>query len=131
MSAPRILVVEDDPNDEELTLRALRRARADAIIDVAHDGQQALDLLLPPDSELPGLVVLDIGLPRLSGIEVLERLRASPRTHQLPIVVFTSSDADRDRKACEQRGANQFVSKPIDFRRYMDCVSEFVRRWLP
>ena len=99
-----ILIVEDNPQDEMLMLRALRKANVANQIDVVRDGQQALDYLFGEGefagrevTELPAVVALDIGLPRLSGLEVLERLRADPRTGLLPVVMLTSSDEERDR----------------------------------
>ena len=99
-----ILLVEDNPQDEMLILRALRKANLANRIDVARDGQQALDYLFCQGEfasrnpeEPPAVVLLDISLPRLSGLEVLERLRADPRTSLLPVVILTSSDEDRDR----------------------------------
>ena len=99
-----ILIVEDNPQDEMLMLRALRKANVANQIDVVRDGQQALDYLFGEGefagrevTELPAVVALDIGLPRLSGLEVLERLRADSRTGLLPVVMLTSSDEERDR----------------------------------
>ncbi len=132
-----ILLVEDNPQDEMLTLRALRRASVANTVDVARDGQQALDYLFRQGEyanregpELPAVVLLDIGLPRLSGLEVLERLRADPRTALLPIVILTSSDEERDRLRSYQNGANSFVRKPVDFAEFAETVARLGVYWL-
>ncbi|MBK1688012.1 response regulator [Rubrivivax gelatinosus] len=132
-----ILLVEDNPQDEMLTLRALGRARVANRIDVVRDGQQALDYLFCQGEfagragpALPTVVLLDIGLPRLTGLEVLGRLRADPRTRLLPIVVLTSSDEDADRMASYEGGANSFVRKPVDFGEFAERVASLGVYWL-
>ncbi len=132
-----ILLVEDNHQDELLTLRALRRANLANRIDVARDGQQALDYLFR-DGEfaerggpgLPTVVLLDIGLPRLSGLEVLARLRADIRTELLPVVILTSSDEERDRLKSYENGANSFVRKPVDFSEFAETVARLGIYWL-
>lgn len=135
--AKTILLVEDNPQDEMLTLRALRRANLANRIDVARDGQQALDYLFRAGEfvdregpELPAVVLLDIGLPRLSGLEVLECLRADPRTALLPVVILTSSDEEHDRHKSYQNGANSFVRKPVDFADFAETVARLGVYWL-
>lgn len=137
MNTKTILLVEDNPQDEMLTLRALRRVNVANRIDVARDGQQALDYLFRQGEfaaregpDLPTVVVLDIGLPRLSGLEVLARLRADPRTVLLPVVILTSSDEERDRLASYQNGANSFVRKPVDFSDFAEQVARLGVYWL-
>jgi CheY-like chemotaxis protein len=137
MTDKTLLLVEDNPQDELLTLRALRKANVANRIDVVRDGQQALDYLLREgefaDREgpaLPTVVLLDIGLPRLSGLEVLERLRADPRTELLPVVILTSSDEERDRLKSYQMGANSFVRKPVDFSEFAETVARLGVYWL-
>lgn len=132
-----ILLVEDNPQDEALTLRALKRAGVANRIDVARDGQQALDYLFRgagyanrPGPDLPTVVMLDIGLPRLSGLEVLARLRADARTRLLPVVILTSSDEDSDRVASYQGGANSFVRKPLDFGDFAETVARLGVYWV-
>lgn len=132
-----ILLVEDNPQDEMLTLRALRKANLVNRIDVARDGQQALDYLFREGGfaerdgpDLPTVVILDIGLPRLSGLEVLERLRADPRTVMLPVVMLTSSDEERDRLKSYQQGANSFVRKPVDFADFAETVARLGVYWV-
>jgi CheY-like chemotaxis protein len=137
MNAKTILLVEDNPQDEMLTLRALRRANLANRIDVARDGQQALDYLFREGEfvdrdgpDLPTVVLLDIGLPRLSGLEVLERLRADARTELLPVVILTSSDEERDRLKSYENGANSFVRKPVDFAEFAETVARLGVYWL-
>jgi CheY-like chemotaxis protein len=137
MTSRSVLLVEDNPHDEFLTLRALRKAHLANRIDVARDGQQALDYLFregefsaDQDRGLPGLVLLDINLPRLSGLEVLERLRADPRTKLLPVVMLTSSDDERDRLASYRGGANSFVRKPVDFAEFAETLARLGVYWL-
>ena len=136
-SLKTILLVEDNPQDEMLTLRALRRANIANRIDVVRDGQQALDYLFRDNAyvgreapELPTVVLLDIGLPRLSGLEVLERLRADPRTALLPVVILTSSDDERDRLKGYENGCNSFVRKPVDFSEFAETVARLGVYWL-
>lgn len=137
MNAKTILLVEDNPQDEMLTLRALRRANLANRIDVARDGQQALDYLFREGEfadregpDLPTVVLLDIGLPRLSGLEVLERLRADARTTLLPVVILTSSDEEQDRLKSYERRANSFVRKPVDFAEFAETVARLGVYWL-
>jgi len=137
INSKTILLVEDNLQDEILTLRALRRANLINQIDVVRDGQQALDYLFRQGEfadregpDLPTVVLLDIGLPRLSGLEVLERLRADPRTALLPVVILTSSDEDRDRLKSYEVGANSFVRKPVDFAEFAETVARLGVYWL-
>lgn len=137
MDMKTILLVEDNPQDEMLTLRALRRVNVVNRIDVVRDGQQALDYLFRQGEyaeregpELPAVVVLDIGLPRLSGLEVLERLRADPRTKLLPVAILTSSDDERDRLQSYANGCNSFVRKPLDFGEFAETVARLGVYWL-
>ncbi len=137
MTTKTILLVEDNPQDELLTLRALRKANVANRIDVARDGQQALDYLFREGEfadrdgpDLPTVVVLDIGLPRLSGLEVLERLRAAPRTALLSVVMLTSSDEEHDRLRSYEIGANSFVRKPVDFADFAVTVAGLGVYWL-
>jgi len=137
MKAKSILLVEDNPQDEMLILLALTSAGVANQIDVVRDGQQALDYLFAQNdfasrhgADLPTVVLLDISLPRLSGLEVLERLRASPVTHLMPIVLLTSSDEDRDRLRGYASGANSFVRKPLDFTEFSETVARLGVYWL-
>lgn len=137
MNAKTLLLVEDNPQDELFTLRALRHVGLANRMDVARDGQQALDYLFREGEfvhregpDLPAVVVLDIGLPRLSGLEVLARLRSDARTALLPVVMFTSSDDERDRLKSYQNGANGFVRKPVDFDQFAETVARLGVYWL-
>ena len=137
MKNKTILIVEDNPQDEMLILRALRKGNVVNRIDVVRDGQQALDYLFGEGEfagrdpeELPVIVSLDIGLPRLSGLEVLERLRADPRTELLPVVILTSSDEERDRLKSYQTGANSFVRKPVIFAEFAETVGRLGVYWV-
>lgn len=137
MTLKTILLVEDNPQDEMLTLRSLRKANVANQIDVVRDGQQALDYLFRKGEfanrggiELPTVVILDIGLPRLSGLEVLERLRADTHTRLLPVVILTSSDEEADRLRSYENGANSFVRKPVDFSEFAETVARLGVYWL-
>jgi CheY-like chemotaxis protein len=137
MTPRTILLVEDNPQDEMLILRALGRAHVANQVDVVRDGQQALDYLSRsgefaqrPGSDLPAVVVLDIGLPRLSGLEVLHRLRQDPRTRLLPVVMLTSSDEESDRLQSYRDGANSFVRKPLAFAEFAETVARLGVYWL-
>ncbi|HXX66290.1 MAG TPA: response regulator [Polyangiaceae bacterium] len=124
-----ILLVEDNPRDEELALRALRKNQIANDVVVARDGQQAIDVLLA-GGPLPVLVLLDLNLPKIDGIEVLKRIRAEPRTRLLPVVILTSSAEDRDRHESYGSGANSYVCKPIDFAQFTDAVRQLGLYWL-
>ncbi|GAP37654.1 response regulator [Piscinibacter sakaiensis] len=137
MSAERvILMVEDNPQDEALALRALRKSGVANRIDVVRDGQQAVDYLFREgefagrDATDPTVVLLDIGLPRLTGLEVLARVRADPRTRTLPVVILTSSDEDQDRLSSYEQGANSYVRKPLDFADFAQTVARLGVYWL-
>ncbi|WP_275096628.1 response regulator [Sedimenticola hydrogenitrophicus] len=137
MNEKMILLVEDNPQDELLALRALRNANLANRVEVVRDGQQALDYLFQEgefaDREgpvLPTVVMLDIGLPRLSGLEVLERLRGDPRTALLPVVILTSSDDERDRLRSYESGCNSFVRKPVVFAEFAATVAHLGVYWL-
>ncbi len=137
MTPRMILLVEDNHQDEMLTLRALKKINLANRVDVVRDGQQALDYLFREGefagregSDLPTVVLLDINLPRVSGLDVLERVRADPRTRLLPIVLLTSSDEERDRLRGYDKGANSFVRKPLDFSEFAETVSRLGIFWL-
>lgn len=132
-----ILLVEDNPQDEMLILRSLKKANIGNRIDVARDGQQALDYLFgaggaacSPGARLPAVILLDIGLPKLSGLEVLQRIRQDERTRLIPVVVLTSSDEDNDRLRSYQNGANSFVRKPLEFAAFAETVARLGVYWV-
>jgi CheY-like chemotaxis protein len=132
-----ILLVEDNAQDEMLILRALRKVNLGNQVDVVRDGQQALDYLFREgefaghgEKELPAVVLLDIGLPRVSGLDVLERLRSDQRTRLVPVVILTSSDEERDRLRSYESGANSFVRKPLDFAEFAETVAHLGIYWV-
>jgi CheY-like chemotaxis protein len=129
MTPKPILLVEDNPQDEKLTLRALAKVNLANRVRVVRDGQQALDYLLDPAQELPAAVLLDLGLPRISGLDVLTRLRAEPRTRLLPVVILTSSDEEQDRLKSYLGGANSFIRKPVDFTDFVEAVANVGAYW--
>lgn len=131
-----LLLVEDNPQDEKLMLRALKKVNLGNDVTVARDGQQALDYLFREGEfagrsgpELPAVVLLDINLPRVNGLDVLTKLRADPRTHLLPIVMLTSSDEERDRLRSYQDGANSFVRKPLNFSEFAETAARLGIYW--
>ncbi|EHR72762.1 response regulator with CheY-like receiver domain and winged-helix DNA-binding domain [Burkholderiales bacterium JOSHI_001] len=137
MKSRTILLVEDNPQDEMLILRSLQRAHVANQVDVVRDGQQALDYLFRsgefaqrPGTDLPTVVMLDIGLPRLSGLDVLQRLRQDERTKLLPVVMLTSTDEERDRLQSYRDGANSFVRKPLAFAEFAETVARLGVYWL-
>jgi two-component system response regulator len=124
-----ILLVEDDPDDEELALSSLRTHGIGRVRTV-RDGAEAIEYLHGEDEELPRVVLLDLKLPRISGIEVLRRIRSHPRTKFLPVVVMTSSKQEGDRLNSYMGGANSFVTKPIDFDRFREAVRQLGVYWV-
>lgn len=132
-----ILLVEDNPADAEMTLRALKKRHlANQVVHVV-DGQAALDFLFGTGphagrntSEKPKVVLLDLKLPKVDGIEVLRQLRADARTRLLPVVVLTSSREDRDVIETYQLGANSYIVKPVDFEKFSEAVSNLGMYWL-
>lgn len=136
MEEKRIVLVEDQPDDELLVIRALRKHHIGNEIEVARDGAEALDLLLgqgPGNGDaraLPQVVLLDLMLPKVDGFEVLRRLRAQPRTRHLPVVVLTSSDEERDLVESYRFGANSFVQKPVDFHEFSEAVRQLGLYWM-
>ncbi|MEZ0326417.1 MAG: response regulator [Fimbriimonas sp.] len=130
MRAFKIFLVEDNPDDEHLTLRALKKIPARLETVVARDGQEALDLLTDPKHALPDLVLLDLKLPKINGLEVLQRLRQHPRTKHLLVVVLTSSDEPSDIKASYQQYANSYIRKPVAFEEFGSVVSQLGLYWL-
>jgi two-component system, response regulator len=129
MGSKRILLVEDNPDDEELTLRALKKNGITQEVVVARDGVQALDFLFGT-AELPQLVLLDLKLPKIDGLGVLERVRADPRTKHVPIVVLTSSKEESDVRRAYALGANSYVRKPVDFEKFNEAVKTLGMFWL-
>jgi two-component system response regulator len=129
MDDPWILVVEDDPDDERLARRVFDRAGRKEQLIVARDGVEALSILRAEETS-PRVVLLDLKLPRLSGIDVLMEIREDFRLKTLPVVVLTSSGETTDLAACYELGCNAFVRKPIEFDRYVDVVVQTLGFWL-
>jgi two-component system, response regulator len=131
----KILLVEDNPDDVALTLRALKSNNITNDVVVAEDGVKALDYLLGADGgagpeEPPAVVLLDLKLPKLNGLEVLRRIRSDQRTRLLPVVILTSSDEERDVMEGYSLGANSYVRKPVDFVEFTQAVKQLGLYWL-
>ena len=132
-----ILLVEDSQDDEELTLRALSRNNIGNHVVVVRDGQEAIDWLEGTGphagrdvTDTPALILLDLQLPKVDGLEVLRRLRANPQTAIVPVVILTSSKEDRDRASGYKSGANSYVQKPVDFTEFVAAVRQLGLYWL-
>jgi two-component system response regulator len=137
MSRKTILLVEDNPDDVDLTLRAFRKNGLANDVVVATDGEEALDYLFATGAHAgretrtnPTVVLLDLKLPKVMGLDVLKRIRADERTRRLPVVVLTSSSEERDIITSYDLGANSFVRKPVDFARFMDAARQLGLYWL-
>jgi two-component system response regulator len=137
MSERAILLVEDNPNDEALTLRALKKNNIMNQVVVARDGAEAIDYLVAKGAfagrstaEDPIMVLLDLNLPKVGGLEVLRRIRAEERTKLLPVIILTSSKEDKDLLAGYGSGANSYVVKPVDFTQFSDAVRQLGLYWL-
>ena len=132
-----LLLVEDNPSDEELTLRALRKSGVAHEVAVARDGAEALDYLFARGAHadrsgaaLPQVVLLDLNLPKIGGLDVLKAIRADERTRHLPVVILTSSEEDRDLVSGYASGANSYVLKPVDFTQFSEAVRQLGLYWL-
>jgi two-component system response regulator len=132
-----ILLVEDNPDDVALTERALKKARIANKLVIARDGPEALDFLFGTGAHAgrdtsitPEVVLLDLKLPKLDGLEVLRRLRADQRTKLLPVVILTSSKEDRDLTRSYELGANSYIRKPVDFKQFVKAVQDLGLYWL-
>jgi CheY-like chemotaxis protein len=132
-----VLLVEDNPTDMELTLLALESGRCVNHIDVVRDGAEALDYLFRrgayvdrPDEDEPRVVLLDIKLPLVSGIDVLAKLKENDETQHLPVVMLTSSAEDRDLAECYKLGANSYIVKPVDVDSFFDAMKQVGLYWL-
>jgi two-component system response regulator len=124
-----ILLVEDNPNDAELTQRALKKGNILYRIDVITDGAQALEYLNSSPS-LPTIVLLDLKLPKVDGIEVLRKIRAEERTRRLPVIILTSSREERDLIEGYSNGANSFIRKPIESEKFHEAVRQIGLYWM-
>lgn len=137
MREKTIMLVEDNPDDVILTQRAFKKCRIAGRIVVAHDGIEALDYLLAKNKEtgryqsmLPAVILLDIKMPHMNGIETLKQIRSHSRTAYLPVVVLTSSDEEEDKLQSYQMGANSYIRKPIDFDRFLEISHYLGLYWL-
>jgi len=131
------LLVEDSPDDAELTIRAFEKSRLVNEVVLVRDGQEALDYLFGTGAHagrdlsiMPELVLLDLKLPKLGGLEVLRRMRQDPRTRRQPVVVLTSSNEERDIISSYDLGANSFVRKPVDFEQFLEAARQLGLYWL-
>jgi CheY-like chemotaxis protein len=131
-----ILLVEDNPDDAELTLRAFKKNNIHNQIHRAHDGAEAVDWLFAPDPatgrlrDLPAVILLDLKLPKLDGLDVLKRIRDDERTRLLPVVILTSSTEDADLVRGYRLGANSYVRKPVDFSSFLEATKQLGLYWL-
>ncbi|MGB4869444.1 MAG: response regulator [Candidatus Promineifilaceae bacterium] len=137
MNEKIILLVEDNPDDEELTLLALKESNILNEVVVARDGVEALDYLFTSGQyadrtspRMPQLILLDLKLPKLDGLDVLKRLRADPRTQLIPVVILTSSSEEEDMIASYRLGANSYVRKPVEFHHFANAVKQLGLYWL-
>ena len=133
MKSGTVLLVEDNPDDVLFTLRAFEKNHIFNEFIVAADGEQALEYLLPADEGRalkPALVLLDVNLPKVDGLEVLRRIRSHPRTVALPVVVLTTSNEERDIVASYRLGANSFVRKPVTFAEFVEATKVLGVYWL-
>lgn len=137
ISNKTILLVEDNPSDVDLTIRALTKGRISNELVVAEDGQEAMDYLLGEGrftgrnvSETPALILLDLKLPRVPGLEVLRRIRANTHLRRLPVVILTSSKEEEDVGAGYDLGVNSYVRKPVDFSEFQVAIERLGMYWL-
>ena len=137
MKNKRILLVEDNPDDEALTLRALKRNNILNEVIVARDGAEALDYLFArgahsgrDTAKQPEVILLDLKLPKVDGLEVLQQIRKDDRTRRLAVVILTSSNEERDIIASYDLGANSYIRKPVDFNQFMEVVRQLGVYWL-
>jgi len=133
----RILLVEDNPDDEALTLRALKANNVCNQVDVARDGAEAIDYLFGTGAysrhrtdNLPEVILLDLKLPKLDGLEILQRIRSDERTKLIPVVILTSSKEESDLIKGYEKGANSYVRKPVDFDQFCEAIRQLGLYWL-
>lgn len=132
-----ILLVEDNPDDVKLTMRALKKSNILNEVVVAEDGVEALDYLFGTGKfegrdvrTMPQLILLDLKMPKMDGLEVMQRIRADERTKLLPVVILTTSNEDKDRIESYKLGANSYVRKPVDFNQFVEAVQQLGLYWL-
>ncbi len=136
-NAVEILLVEDNPNDVELTLHAIRKNHLSNRIHVVRDGAEALEFIFCTGAyaerkiqETPKVILLDLKLPKVNGLEVLQRIKADPRTRATPVVVLTSSREERDVVESYRLGVNSYIVKPVDFKKFTEAVQQMGLYWL-
>ncbi|MGA3115126.1 MAG: response regulator [Syntrophobacteraceae bacterium] len=132
-----ILLVEDNPDDVKLTLKALERERIANDLQIATDGVEAIDYLFAKGkfagrdaSIMPQVILLDLKMPRMDGLEVLKRIRSDEKTKLLPVVILTTSNEDKDRIESYKLGANSYIRKPVDFKQFAEAVKQLGLYWL-
>ena len=135
--AVELLLVEDNPSDVELTLHVLKKHKVCNRIKVLRDGAEALDFVFGAASQVsrdngntPKLILLDLKLPKVNGLEVLGRIKADPNTRRIPVVVLTSSREDRDLVTCYDLGVNSYLVKPVDFEQFTEAIRQLGLYWL-
>ena len=131
----KILLVEDNPDDVELTLLAFKKYNLSNEIVVARDGQEALDILFPSEEEskkskLPDIILLDLKLPKVSGLEVLKKIKTHPETRIIPVIVLTTSNEDRDMRDSYRLGVNSYIRKPVKFDKFVEVVKQLGLYWI-
>jgi CheY-like chemotaxis protein len=131
VSMPSILLVEDNPMDLDLTLRAFKRKNLSNTIHVARDGEEALAFLAKWDAgePVPAVILLDINLPKVNGLEVLRKLKGHDTYRRIPVVMLTSSKEDRDLKSAYDLGVNSYIEKPVNFSKFMDVAEQVELYW--
>ncbi|MBC7714630.1 MAG: response regulator [Rhizobacter sp.] len=132
---PYIFLIEDNEQDEILTIKALKKNKVLNEIKVARDGAEALDILFKEDApqyavDLPQLILLDLKLPKIDGLEVLKQIRCNPKTKLIPVVILTTSKEDSDLVSGYELGANSYVRKPVDFHEFAEAVKNLGTYWL-
>jgi CheY-like chemotaxis protein len=131
VNLPPILLVEDNPMDLDLTLRAFAKRKFSNVVQVARDGEEALAFIprWEAGEALPAVILLDINLPKINGLEVLRQLKAHERFRCIPVVVLTSSREDRDLKTAYDLGVNSYIEKPVSFSKFMDVAEQIELYW--
>ena len=125
-----ILLVEDDPDHEALTIRALKKSNIVNDVAIARDGEEAVNMLLGPNPIKPQVILLDLKLPKLDGLEVLRRLRENDATRTIPVVILTSSDEERDVVRSYSLGVNSYIRKPVNFTDFAEATRQLGMYWL-
>ena len=133
MPQPIILLVEDNPDDEALTKRAFTKNNIQCEVIVAHDGEEALAFLFVEGSRAdrrPTLILLDLKLPKINGQQVLERIRSNNMTHNIPVIIMTSSREEQDIITSYSNGANSYIAKPVDYNEFVEIIRLLAKYWL-